>query len=124
MSKLRNSSGRRQWPLRRTPGTEEAEEPSAAEQLVPEETAQVPATLTLSTLCVCGHQRRDHRGLRMEARGRCLECGCEEFTAQESPEQIMENIGAALDQVRSLRTIVARLQRQLPDEPNHSRREL
>ncbi|MEA2314384.1 MAG: hypothetical protein QOI03_1076 [Solirubrobacteraceae bacterium] len=123
MNKLRDSLGGRHWPSRSTPGAGLAEAPPAAEQLIAEETAQLPAALTLSTMCVCGHERRDHCGLRMDARGRCLECDCEEFTAQESPEQIVENIHAALDQVRSLRTIVARLQIQLPDRPNHSRRE-
>jgi len=36
-------------------------------------------TLTLSTSCDCGHPRKDHRGLRMEVCGACLECECEEF---------------------------------------------
>jgi hypothetical protein len=82
-----------------------------------DEAAQAQETLTLSTMCACGHRRKDHRGLRMEAKGRCLECGCEEFrpprAAPESHDQTMEKIRAALDQVEDLQAIVASLRVQL-----------
>ena len=47
-------------------------------------------------MCLCGHERRDHRGLRIEVRGPCLECSCDKFTpacaAPESHEQMMEQV--------------------------------
>ena len=60
---------------------------------------------TLTTMCPCGHTRKDHMGLRMEVKGRCLECDCEEFTrACETwgHEQMMERIQAALARVERL----------------------
>ena len=75
-----------------------------------------PERLTLGTLCTCGHERRDHRGLQMEARGPCLECRCGEFIqlatarAPGPPEREMERIRAALEQLERLRAAVTRLQ--------------
>jgi len=68
----------------------------------------VPAqeALILSTMCACGHTRRDHTGLQMDVKGRCLECDCEEFRrASETPEsheQMMERVRAALARVERL----------------------
>jgi hypothetical protein len=71
--------------------------------------------LTLSTMCCCGHPRKEHRGLRMEVAGPCLECGCDAFARAglkpEPSEQTM--INARLDQVERLQRIVARLRGQL-----------
>src|ERR1700688_2043013 len=73
-------------------------------------------TPTLSTMCACGHKRKDHHGLRIEAKGSCLECGCPEFrpprAAQERYDRI-EKSRAALDQIESAQAIVARLRAQL-----------
>ncbi len=93
------------------------------EQHPREEPTQAEETLTLSMTCTCGHTRRDHRGLRMEVCGDCLECDCEEFTraraapdSDDADEQAMK-IRAALDQVKRLHEIVARLRAQLSNEP-------
>jgi hypothetical protein len=78
----------------------------AAEQLPP------PA-IALNLSCLCGHSRRDHRGLRLEISGACLECSCEAFEpthgAMESDEQLRERVHAALDRVRLMEEIVATL---------------
>jgi hypothetical protein len=75
--------------------------------------AQTP---TLSTMCACGHRRKDHHGLRIEAKGSCLECECQEFRpprgAHEQDDQV-EKIRAALDQIEGVQAIVARLRAQL-----------
>jgi hypothetical protein len=82
----------------------------AAEQL-PAATADRLRLLNLS--CLCGHPRRDHRGLRMEISGACLECSCEGFApahgAIESDEQLEERVRAALDRARRIEKIVATL---------------
>jgi hypothetical protein len=59
----------------------------------------------------------------MEVCGACLECGCEQFAwAREAPdskdtdEQTTAQIRAALDQVKILREIVARLRAQLSND--------
>jgi purine nucleoside phosphorylase len=73
------------------------------------------AALTLSTMCACGHERRDHRGLYMQATGPCLECRCERFMRAPvaadlfKMEMEMERIRAAFDQLQRLRAVVARL---------------
>jgi hypothetical protein len=86
------------------PGTEPAEESPAATW----------EPLTLSTMCGCGHERRDHRGLHIEATGPCLECRCEEFMrapiAPELHQQEMERIRAVFDQLERLQAVVARMQ--------------
>jgi hypothetical protein len=75
-----------------------------------------PERLTLGTLCACGHERRDHRGLQMQARGPCLECRCDEFArvaaarAPAAPEREMERIRAAFERLERLRAAVTRLQ--------------
>jgi hypothetical protein len=78
----------------------------AAEQLLP------PAN-ALNLLCLCGHPRRDHRGLRLEISGACLDCTCEGFApahgAMESDEQFEERVRAALDRARRMEKIVATL---------------
>jgi hypothetical protein len=83
-------------------------------------------TPTLSTMCACGHKRKDHRGLRIEAKGSCLECGCPEFrpprAAQERYDRV-EKIRAALDQIEGAQAIVARLREQLDaDDSNPVKR--
>ena len=88
-----------------------------------EQAARAQKTLTLGTACVCGHPRKDHRGLSMDAKGPCLECGCEEFTppcaAPESKDQMAQNVRAALDQVEGLQVIVASLRAQLFADDSH-----
>jgi hypothetical protein len=73
-------------------------------------------TATLSTICACGHKRNDHYGLRIEAKGSCLECECREFrpprAAQEPADQV-EKIRVALDQIEGAQAIVSRLRAQL-----------
>jgi hypothetical protein len=73
-----------------------------------------PERLALGTLCACGHERRDHRGLQMEARGPCLECRCDEFIAAARapvpPAWEMERIRAAFEQLEGLRAAMTRLQ--------------
>jgi hypothetical protein len=88
-----------------------------------ENAAGAQETLTLSTMCACGHSRKDHRGLSIEAKGCCLECGCEEFgplaAAPESHDATMETIPAALEQVEDLQAIVASLRAQLVAAESH-----
>jgi hypothetical protein len=75
----------------------------------------VPAqeALIVSTMCACGHTRKDHMGLQMEVKGRCLGCDCEEFRrASETPEsheQMMERVRAALARVERLQEAVVGL---------------
>ena len=72
-----------------------------------------PPAIALNLLCVCGHTRRDHYGLRMEISARCVECGCEGFApghgATESDEQLRERVHAALERARHLEEAIARL---------------
>ena len=56
--------------------------------------------LTLSTMCACGHVRKDHRGLRMDVCGGCWDCECDEFRPVKEP----------LERVRALLARVERLQ--------------
>jgi hypothetical protein len=81
-----------------------------------------PELLTLDTSCACGHTRRDHRGLRIEVAGPCLECDCEEFArateTAESNEQTMERIRAALERVERMREIVALLRKRANNSPD------
>ena len=73
--------------------------------------------LTLATMCSCGHTRKHHRGLRMEATGACLECDCEEFMRARaepgSQQQMTDEIQAALDQLHGVREILASLRARL-----------
>lgn len=89
-------------------------------QLAREQAAPAHEGLTLSTMCACGHTRKAHCGLRMELKGRCLECDCGEFArapvVSESPEQVMEQIRARLDEVDRLRESVAGLCAELNHE--------
>jgi hypothetical protein len=87
-----------------------------------EQDAHAQNTVTLGTRCACGHPRKDHRGLSIDVKGACLECGCEEFTppcAAESKDQMMTNVRAALDQVEGLQAIVASLRAQLIADDSH-----
>jgi hypothetical protein len=97
-----------------------AEPPSAHEPVAHEEAVRAQESLTLSTMCACGHTRRDHRGLRIEASGPCLECNCGEFTrvadAPESHEQMIDRLHAGLDRVERLQEIVAALGSQVSHE--------
>ncbi len=97
-----------------------AELSSAEVRSVHDEAAEAREVLTLSTVCMCGHTRRDHRGPRMEMAGSCLECSCEEFgwarEAPEASEQVIERLRAGLDRVERLQEIVAGLGTQMSDE--------
>ncbi len=81
-----------------------------------EQGADTGRALTLATMCTCGHTRRDHRGLRIDLTGSCLECDCEEFArddaSSESSEQTMRRIQTALERVERLQQAVARLHAQ------------
>jgi len=104
----------------RVPAGPLPELPSATEWSVGEEVASARDVLTLSTVCTCGHTRREHRGPRMEVADSCLECSCEEFTwargAPESDEQLIEKLRAGLDRVERLQEIVAGLGSQIDDQ--------
>jgi hypothetical protein len=85
-------------------------------------------TLTLETPCECGHSRKSHRGLQMNAAGPCLECGCEQFKRL-SPEpvpyeHVIEAVGAGLAQLEQLHELLATLRRQLEpaEDPRRRRR--
>jgi hypothetical protein len=88
----------------------------------PEHTPIEDGALTLATRCACGHARRDHRGLRMEVAGPCLECGCEEFRrapdSPESDEQVMRRVRAGIERVERLQQMVAQLRARSNDEPS------
>jgi len=72
-----------------------------------------PPAIALKLLCACGHPRRDHRGLRLEISGNCLECSCQGFVPAdgtvESDEQLLDRIRAALDRATRIEQIVADL---------------
>jgi len=95
------------------PGAGPVEQARAQERLVREQAVGSADPLTLATMCECGHTRKDHRGLRMEATGPCLECDCEEFrrarARSRSHEQMSNEIHDALDQLHSAREILAGL---------------
>jgi hypothetical protein len=88
-----------------------------------EQAAHSQKTLTLSTMCACGHPRKEHHGMRMEAKGPCLQCSCDEFrlppASPESHDQMIEKIRSALDQVEGLQAIVASLRAQLIADDAH-----
>jgi len=65
-------------------------------------TEEIPCQngLTLTTMCACGHIRKDHRGLRMDVCGGCWECECDEFRP----------VGDQLERIRALLARVERLQ--------------
>jgi hypothetical protein len=64
---------------------------------------------TLETVCTCGHPRRDHTGMRMEANGRCLRCACERFMSADDPpsedEEILQRMRAMIERVESIQSI-------------------
>lgn len=95
------------------PGAGPVEQARAQERLAREQAVGSEEQLTLATMCACGHTRKDHRGLRMEVTGPCLECDCEEFRRARAPsrshEQMPNEIHAALDQLQSAREILASL---------------
>jgi hypothetical protein len=74
---------------------------------------QTRAGRTLETICVCAHTRRDHRGMRIEVNGSCLECDCQEFVpledAAESQEETMARIRAVIARVDRIQAMVAGL---------------
>jgi hypothetical protein len=82
--------------------------------------------LTLKTPCECGHTRKSHRGLRMDAAGSCLECACEEFKRlPPGPlpyEQVIELLHTGLAQAEQLRELLATLRVQLEPEQDRGRR--
>jgi hypothetical protein len=94
-----------------------------------EQPAETAEPLTLGTSCACGHARRDHRGLRIEVTGPCLECDCEEFAreavpsesseleAAESSEQTMARIRSALERVERMQQTIAALRARAGSGP-------
>lgn len=66
--------------------------------------------LTVGSSCTCGHPRIDHRGLRMDVCGPCLECDCEQFT---QIDETLERLRAALAQAEQLRVTAAGLRELL-----------
>ena len=72
-----------------------------------------PPAIALNLSCMCEHPRLDHRGLRLEISGNCLECGCQGFVpahgTAESDEQLRGRIRAALDRATCMEQIVANL---------------
>ncbi len=84
------------------------------------ETAQPADPLALSAMCACGHARRDHRGLRIEVTGPCLECVCEAFRpAHDAPatsEQIIQRVRAGIDRVERLQETVGALSALVSEE--------
>jgi hypothetical protein len=103
------------------PGAEPVERPTGGKQLAREGAAQAHDPLTLDTMCACGHTRKYHRGLRMEAIGPCLECGCEKFRRVASPshDQLVQRVRAALDRVEHMHEIVASLRAELSHEAHN-----
>src|ERR1700756_5137223 len=80
--------------------------PSAIAPGARQEEVAVPEPRTLDTMCSCGHTRRDHTGLRIEIDGRCLECGCQAFTAagesQNASAEMIERMQAAIARVERI----------------------
>src|SRR5438309_2115051 len=66
------------------------------------------ASLTLDTICECGHARRAHRGLEMASKGACLECECAEFKLEPAVagmrEAILRRLRAMVEQVERLQS--------------------
>ena len=89
-----------------------AGEPPPTDELLARE-QEMRESLTLGTMCACGHTRKDHRGLRMEVCGPCLECDCEEFrqTGELLESEMLKRLRAAVSRVERLEEIVA----DLPD---------
>jgi hypothetical protein len=80
---------------------------------------------TLSTLCRCGHPRREHTGLQIDYDGRCLECDCRRFVSAEDTaggrEEILHRIDAAIAHVGRLHDLVERRLGQAPVARNGAR---
>jgi predicted nucleic acid-binding Zn-ribbon protein len=110
------------------PGGDPVDQLAAKETVARENATPALEPLTLATMCLCGHTRNYHRGLRMEATGRCLECGCQEFRRASAAEpthaaeptydpqsfdQMVRRIRTALEQVRQAREIAASLRARL-----------
>jgi hypothetical protein len=97
-----------------------AEERSPPESPAGGEAAQPGHSLELSAICACGHARRDHRGLRIEVTGPCLECACEAFRpahdAAPTSEQIIQRVRAGIDRVERLQESVGALSAQVSEE--------
>jgi hypothetical protein len=76
-------------------------------------TVEGDSSVTLDTRCSCGHQRRDHRGLRLEVRGPCLRCSCEEFgrgsAVPDADAAVLRRIQAGLEQIERLNEVVSKL---------------
>jgi hypothetical protein len=81
-----------------------AEGPPADERSAREEDTLDQGALTLSTMCACGHVRRDHRGMRMEVCGPCVECDCDEFRPV---SETLHRLRALLAQVERLQETAA-----------------
>jgi hypothetical protein len=109
--------------VRRQPTPDELPAGMRLELAEPELPTTEPATnghgaaaITLDTWCLCGHTRREHMGMRMDAKGRCLECECEEFgqaqAAADTDAETVARINAAIERVDRLIEAAAALQAQ------------
>lgn len=87
-----------------------AEDPPADERSALDLALPGQDALTLSTMCACGHVRKDHRGMRIEVRGPCLECDCGEFRPV---SETLERLRALLARVERLQETTARLRGQM-----------
>jgi hypothetical protein len=72
------------------------------------------ASLTLNTACACGHPRKDHRGLRMDICGPCLECECQEFS---EVDDTLGRLRAVLAQTERLQETAEGLRARLTGGP-------
>jgi hypothetical protein len=103
-----------------------AQEPQDDERAPGEGAIMEWEALTLETPCGCGHTRKSHRGLQMDAAGPCLECSCEEFRRlppEAVPyEQLIAVVGAGLNQLEQLHELLATLRRQLEPAQDPRRR--
>ena len=87
-----------------------AEDPPVDGRPAPEEESTGRDAFTLSTMCHCGHMRKDHRGMRMDICGACWECDCDEFGPVSGP---LEKVRALLVRVERLQDSAARLRGQM-----------
>jgi len=61
--------------------------------------------ITLDSSCACGHTRRAHRGLRMDVKGPCLDCECQEFGQPgtgKTDEETIARINTAIEHVERM----------------------
>lgn len=80
-------------------------EPLELEISTAETAANGHDVITLDSSCACGHTRRAHRGLHMDAKGPCLDCECQEFGhawTGETDEETIARINTAIAHVDRL----------------------